>query len=170
MWNCVADDLPPNSTSGSDMGAAAAYGDVSESNRNMKQKKRGVFSKLATNVLRAWLFQHLAVIQPHVVLCVDHNQTKRRGIIIMSRTCDVNPVTSQHPGSRADVRCSRGIDVAGSVQYREWSSVLLYSNVVKTCSLREEGFRFGLRDIGLRFVVMAIGRNLLFYDVNIRLL
>jgi hypothetical protein len=34
----------------------------SETNGHSKQqKKRGIFPKLATNIMRAWLFQHLTV-------------------------------------------------------------------------------------------------------------
>lgn len=32
-----------------------------ESNGKKNQKKRGIFPKVATNILRAWLFQHLTV-------------------------------------------------------------------------------------------------------------
>ena len=33
----------------------------SETNGHKQQKKRGIFPKLATNIMRAWLFQHLTV-------------------------------------------------------------------------------------------------------------
>jgi len=36
--------------------------DDSESSLSRQQKKRGIFPKVATNVMRAWLFQHLTVI------------------------------------------------------------------------------------------------------------
>lgn len=32
-----------------------------DSNGKKNQKKRGIFPKVATNILRAWLFQHLTV-------------------------------------------------------------------------------------------------------------
>jgi len=35
--------------------------DDSESSLSRQQKKRGIFPKVATNVMRAWLFQHLTV-------------------------------------------------------------------------------------------------------------
>jgi len=35
--------------------------DDSETNGHKQQKKRGIFPKLATNIMRAWLFQHLTV-------------------------------------------------------------------------------------------------------------
>jgi len=35
--------------------------DDSESSLSRHQKKRGIFPKVATNVMRAWLFQHLTV-------------------------------------------------------------------------------------------------------------
>jgi len=34
----------------------------SELNGHKQQKKRGIFPKLATNIMRAWLFQHLTVL------------------------------------------------------------------------------------------------------------
>ncbi|KAI8424760.1 hypothetical protein MSG28_006708 [Choristoneura fumiferana] len=39
-----------------------------ESNGKKNQKKRGIFPKVATNILRAWLFQHLT--------CPDHGWTE----------------------------------------------------------------------------------------------
>ena len=33
-----------------------------DANGKKNQKKRGIFPKVATNILRAWLFQHLTVI------------------------------------------------------------------------------------------------------------
>jgi homeobox protein homothorax len=36
-----------------------------ESNGKKNQKKRGIFPKVATNILRAWLFQHLTVSDSH---------------------------------------------------------------------------------------------------------
>ena len=38
-----------------------------------RQKKRGIFPKLATNIMRAWLFQHLTV---SLNLAVDLNALK----------------------------------------------------------------------------------------------
>ena len=35
--------------------------DDEDSNSKKNQKKRGIFPKVATNILRAWLFQHLTV-------------------------------------------------------------------------------------------------------------
>lgn len=43
---------------GSGDGTVDEDGDEGNSKR---QKKRGIFSKVATNILRAWLFQHLTV-------------------------------------------------------------------------------------------------------------
>jgi len=39
--------------------------DDSESSLSRQQKKRGIFPKVATNVMRAWLFQHLTVSISH---------------------------------------------------------------------------------------------------------
>ena len=32
-----------------------------EEDKQKKQKKRGIFPKMATNIMKAWLFQHLTV-------------------------------------------------------------------------------------------------------------
>jgi len=32
-----------------------------DDNSKKRQKKRGIFPKVATNIMRAWLFQHLTV-------------------------------------------------------------------------------------------------------------
>jgi hypothetical protein len=32
-----------------------------DDNAKKRQKKRGIFPKVATNIMRAWLFQHLTV-------------------------------------------------------------------------------------------------------------
>ena len=36
-------------------------GQDEDDNDRPKQKKRGIFPKMATNIMKAWLFQHLAV-------------------------------------------------------------------------------------------------------------
>lgn len=44
------------------MGSGDGTGDDDDDDRNKKrQKKRGIFPKVATNIMRAWLFQHLTV-------------------------------------------------------------------------------------------------------------
>ena len=49
---------PSLSTSvGSDDGA----GDTDDDTDKKRQKKRGIFPKAATNIMKAWLFQHLTV-------------------------------------------------------------------------------------------------------------
>lgn len=54
------DDCAENSIASGD---GTADEDGSETSRDAKnrQKKRGIFPKVATNIMRAWLFQHLSV-------------------------------------------------------------------------------------------------------------
>lgn len=55
----ISDDGADNS-----IGSGEGTADEGESgdNRDAKrQKKRGIFPKVATNIMRAWLFQHLSV-------------------------------------------------------------------------------------------------------------
>ncbi|KAK2161359.1 hypothetical protein LSH36_118g06002 [Paralvinella palmiformis] len=42
-------------------GEGTADEDSEASNSAKRQKKRGIFPKVATNIMRAWLFQHLTV-------------------------------------------------------------------------------------------------------------
>jgi hypothetical protein len=42
-------------------GEGTADEDSEASNSQKRQKKRGIFPKVATNIMRAWLFQHLTV-------------------------------------------------------------------------------------------------------------
>lgn len=53
----------PGPGDGLDAGAASpSTGDEDELERDKKRsKKRGIFPKVATNIMRAWLFQHLSV-------------------------------------------------------------------------------------------------------------
>jgi hypothetical protein len=46
-----------------------------DTNGKKNQKKRGIFPKVATNILRAWLFQHLTVSPNlvHFLLRIDGN-------------------------------------------------------------------------------------------------
>lgn len=41
-----------------------------DDNAKKRQKKRGIFPKVATNIMRAWLFQHLTV---STSISVDHS-------------------------------------------------------------------------------------------------
>lgn len=44
------------------VGSGDGTGEEDDDERNKKrQKKRGIFPKVATNIMRAWLFQHLTV-------------------------------------------------------------------------------------------------------------
>ena len=53
---CAGDGLDNSVGSGDGL-----MDDDSESSLSRQQKKRGIFPKVATNVMRAWLFQHLTV-------------------------------------------------------------------------------------------------------------
>lgn len=46
-----------------------------DANGKKNQKKRGIFPKVATNILRAWLFQHLTV--SHYFCCCKFIFIKR---------------------------------------------------------------------------------------------
>lgn len=48
--------------SNASIGSGEGTGEEDEdANGKKNQKKRGIFPKVATNILRAWLFQHLTV-------------------------------------------------------------------------------------------------------------
>ena len=48
--------------SNASIGSGEGTGEDDDDDRKSKsQKKRGIFPKVATNILRAWLFQHLTV-------------------------------------------------------------------------------------------------------------
>lgn len=57
MWLCVlTGDGLDNSV------ASPSTGDDDDPDKEKKRnKKRGIFPKVATNIMRAWLFQHLTV-------------------------------------------------------------------------------------------------------------
>jgi len=42
-------------------GEGTADEESEDRNSSKRQKKRGIFPKVATNIMRAWLFQHLTV-------------------------------------------------------------------------------------------------------------
>lgn len=49
-------------TSNASVGSGEGTGEEDDDTNGKKnQKKRGIFPKVATNILRAWLFQHLTV-------------------------------------------------------------------------------------------------------------
>ena len=54
------DDCAENSI-GSGEGTADEEGSETSRDAKNRQKKRGIFPKVATNIMRAWLFQHLSV-------------------------------------------------------------------------------------------------------------
>lgn len=47
--------------------ASPSTGEEDETDRDRRNnKKRGIFPKVATNIMRAWLFQHLSVSQTQI--------------------------------------------------------------------------------------------------------
>lgn len=54
--------LSPGDASNASIGSGEGTGEEDDDTNGKKnQKKRGIFPKVATNILRAWLFQHLTV-------------------------------------------------------------------------------------------------------------
>lgn len=54
--------LLPGDASNASVGSGEGTGEEDDDTNGKKnQKKRGIFPKVATNILRAWLFQHLTV-------------------------------------------------------------------------------------------------------------
>lgn len=47
--------------SNASIGSGEGTGEEDDDTGKKNQKKRGIFPKVATNILRAWLFQHLTV-------------------------------------------------------------------------------------------------------------
>lgn len=61
VWECFVCNGPGDASNAS-IGSGEGTGeDDDDSNGKKNQKKRGIFPKVATNILRAWLFQHLTV-------------------------------------------------------------------------------------------------------------
>lgn len=53
--------------SNASIGSGEGTGEEDDDSSGKKnQKKRGIFPKVATNILRAWLFQHLTVSEPRL--------------------------------------------------------------------------------------------------------
>lgn len=53
--------------------ASPGTGDDDDPDKDKKrQKKRGIFPKVATNIMRAWLFQHLTVSSHYCHYCYVH--------------------------------------------------------------------------------------------------
>jgi homeobox protein homothorax len=57
-WHYFVSGDASNASIGSGEGTGEEDDDT---NGKKNQKKRGIFPKVATNILRAWLFQHLTV-------------------------------------------------------------------------------------------------------------
>lgn len=59
---CVLCLLMAGDASNASIGSGEGTGEEDDDTGGKKnQKKRGIFPKVATNILRAWLFQHLTV-------------------------------------------------------------------------------------------------------------
>jgi hypothetical protein len=65
LYNFINDFISlilPGDASNASVGSGEGTGEEDDdSNGKKNQKKRGIFPKVATNILRAWLFQHLTV-------------------------------------------------------------------------------------------------------------
>jgi hypothetical protein len=64
LYNFINDfiSILPGDASNASVGSGEGTGEEDDdSNGKKNQKKRGIFPKVATNILRAWLFQHLTV-------------------------------------------------------------------------------------------------------------
>ena len=53
--------MSPTSTEAGTESVETSAGTEEEDQERRKQKKRGIFPKIATNIMKAWLFQHLTV-------------------------------------------------------------------------------------------------------------
>lgn len=62
--------------------ASPSTGEEDESDRDRRNnKKRGIFPKVATNIMRAWLFQHLSVRKLFFTFSSGPSETVTRGNI-----------------------------------------------------------------------------------------
>ena len=55
---------PPGDGLDTSMASPSSGGEDEELDQERRHKKRGIFPKVATNIMRAWLFQHLSVRAP----------------------------------------------------------------------------------------------------------
>lgn len=63
--------LVTGDASNASIGSGEGTGEEDDDSSGKKnQKKRGIFPKVATNILRAWLFQHLTVSLLHISFIV----------------------------------------------------------------------------------------------------
>jgi len=84
--------------SNASIGSGEGTGEEDDDSSGKKnQKKRGIFPKVATNILRAWLFQHLTVSSflPHHTRCIDDTSASS-GVAMPSRgsSLDAQPVAA----------------------------------------------------------------------------
>ncbi len=74
-------DLLDNSLGSGDQSGDDDNDDLMSSNKK-RHKKRGIFPKVATNIMRAWLFQHLTVsVINHSEKRVDQTHTNVQGML-----------------------------------------------------------------------------------------
>lgn len=67
------------------IGSGDGTGEDDDDDRSKKrQKKRGIFPKVATNIMRAWLFQHLTVSNFPFLYCDSYLYVKERQNFIFS--------------------------------------------------------------------------------------
>lgn len=89
------------------MGSGEGTGEEDDDTNGKKnQKKRGIFPKVATNILRAWLFQHLTVRNhkkvffiSHLKLINIHRSEKQVKFIHFIRNCELYSFFSSSDGS-----------------------------------------------------------------------
>ncbi|KAK0164072.1 hypothetical protein PV328_002740 [Microctonus aethiopoides] len=78
----------PGDASNASIGSGEGTGEEDDDSSGKKnQKKRGIFPKVATNILRAWLFQHLTpfAFYPHSYIEIDGCAIDSRSLSVKAR-------------------------------------------------------------------------------------
>lgn len=74
--------------SNASIGSGEGTGEEDDDSSGKKnQKKRGIFPKVATNILRAWLFQHLTVSVNISTSVFRHRVSRSRRQLVCPRVC-----------------------------------------------------------------------------------
>ena len=90
------------------VGSGEGTADEDDDRGSKRNKKRGIFPKVATNIMRAWLFQHLSVSDAFsncFVFCTKETQLCK---IFRILRCEILPCTlmlkwnTKHPSKSAD--------------------------------------------------------------------
>lgn len=83
-------------------------GEEDESDRERRNnKKRGIFPKVATNILRAWLFQHLSVSQ-RLLLCFVFKEFPKKKKTPSKAACTKLPLTNHRAARHHENRGEHG--------------------------------------------------------------